>query len=378
MKRGDLVEKIEELLECYALSTVRIFRGKKMVMLADEKGQLYGISTVRASEHRTEREYYVKDYLIRQGFVRIDQLVRNEDGRFLTEDKYHTPYLLRHFFNGPELNVYEMQQVREGAANLAKLHLSAEGICMYLKEAEDEVKQRYEEEMAACEEEEEKEFLQKQRDAIYYYDATEEKHEKEGIGAKEWCEGMLLKRDRELKRIASYMKKMNKKSPFTEQYNHCSGLFLKESAEAMKQIAELFSEEERLPYGLLHGNYQHHNVLKTEQGWATIGMEQFRFGPSVVDLYDYVRKVLEKNQYCYEVVKETLKGYEAGRHLTKAEYKALFLLLSYPEKFWKISNRYYNTKKTWVPPKMVEKLHKVVEQNQRKRDFLVKFREDYV
>ena len=77
-------------------------------------------------------------------------------------------------------------------------------------------------------------------------------------------------------------------------------------------------------------------------------------------------------------MKETLKGYEAGRHLTKAEYKALFLLLSYPEKFWKISNRYYNTKKTWVPPKMVEKLHKVVEQNQRKRDFLVKFREDYV
>ena len=47
-------------------------------------------------------------------------------------------------------------------------------------------------------------------------------------------------------------------------------------------------------------------------------------------------------------------------------------LLSYPEKFWKIINQYINTNKSWIPDKNVDKLRKVIEQNERRRELIDK------
>ena len=48
------------------------------------------------------------------------------------------------------------------------------------------------------------------------------------------------------------------------------------------------------------------------------------------------------------------------------------VLLSYPEKFWKIINQYINANKSWMAEKNVEKLRKVIEQNGRKRELIDK------
>ena len=47
-------------------------------------------------------------------------------------------------------------------------------------------------------------------------------------------------------------------------------------------------------------------------------------------------------------------------------------LLSYPEKFWKIINQYINSNKSWIPDKNVDKLRKVIEQNERRRELIDK------
>jgi beta-xylosidase len=73
-----------------------------------------------------------------------------------------------------------------------------------------------------------------------------------------------------------------------------------------------------------------------------------------------------------------VRGYQEQIALTRDDFVFLYAMLSYPEKFWKISNHYYNSKKTWVPPKMVEKLSNVVQQNQEKEKFLVKFKKNYL
>ena len=46
------------------------------------------------------------------------------------------------------------------------------------------------------------------------------------------------------------------------------------------------------------------------------------------------------------------------------------LLLSYPEKFWKITNSYHNGKKSWIPQKTTEKLLAVNEQEKEKEALL--------
>jgi hypothetical protein len=47
-------------------------------------------------------------------------------------------------------------------------------------------------------------------------------------------------------------------------------------------------------------------------------------------------------------------------------------LLSFPEKFWKIINQYYNAGKAWVPAKNIDKLKIVIEQNMRRRELIDK------
>ena len=44
--------------------------------------------------------------------------------------------------------------------------------------------------------------------------------------------------------------------------------------------------------------------------------------------------------------------------------------LAYPEKFWKIVNFYYNSRKAWIPGKNQEKLEKLVAQEKEKQKFL--------
>ena len=61
------------------------------------------------------------------------------------------------------------------------------------------------------------------------------------------------------------------------------------------------------------------------------------------------------------------------RRLAEKDFLFLYLLFLYPEKFWKISNQYYNHRKSWIPPKTLEKLQKVLAQNEERHTFLKQF-----
>ena len=67
-----------------------------------------------------------------------------------------------------------------------------------------------------------------------------------------------------------------------------------------------------------------------------------------------------------------LDEYDRICPLDDNELELLMTLLSYPEKFWKIINQYINSNKSWIPDKNVDKLRKVIEQNERRRELIDK------
>ena len=83
-----------------------------------------------------------------------------------------------------------------------------------------------------------------------------------------------------------------------------------------------------------------------------------------------MRKALEKNQFQTKIFQAAVKGYEQEISLEQEDYELLKILFSFPEKFWKISNQYYNNKKCWLPPKNLEKLKKTIEQNDLRKRFV--------
>ena len=65
-----------------------------------------------------------------------------------------------------------------------------------------------------------------------------------------------------------------------------------------------------------------------------------------------------------------LDEYDKVKAISEKDLELLSVLFSFPEKFWKLINYYYNMNKAWIPPKSMEKLQLVIAQNSRRLDFL--------
>ena len=81
-----------------------------------------------------------------------------------------------------------------------------------------------------------------------------------------------------------------------------------------------------------------------------------------MDLYYFIRKVMEKNGWDIKYGEAVIKGYESVKKLSDEERHILAVFLMYPEKFWKLSSYYMNGKKTLMTEKNMKKLELLNEQ----------------
>lgn len=104
-----------------------------------------------------------------------------------------------------------------------------------------------------------------------------------------------------------------------------------------------------------HGSYSYHNVLFVGKDLAVTNFDRAEIGIQVRDLYDFLRKVMEKNGWQAEFGKSLIDAYDRERKLEETERRVLYAMLLYPEKYWKLVNFYYNSRKSWMSAKNLEK-----------------------
>ena len=92
------------------------------------------------------------------------------------------------------------------------------------------------------------------------------------------------------------------------------------------------------------------------------------------DLYDFLRKVMEKNGWQAELGKSLIDAYDRERKLEETERRVLYAMLLYPEKYWKLVNFYYNSRKSWMSSKNLEKLLRIRAQEEKRACFLKELR----
>ena len=84
----------------------------------------------------------------------------------------------------------------------------------------------------------------------------------------------------------------------------------------------------------------------------------------------YTSKVMEKNNWDLKLGKNIINEYSEIKPITVREYEVLKALLSYPEKFWKIINYYYNSNKAWYSEKNEDKLKQFRNSEKIRWDFI--------
>lgn len=321
-------EKLSEVWECYDMSITNICKGRGVTILRTDKGMRV-LQPLGTSESRLEQEAQLKEELYLAGYRNIDRFIRNKDGDFVTCDRYHTPYVLKEYFDGKECNIRLESDMEAAVTNLGKLHLALQKVAPKVQRKE----------------------LKTLR--------TFQRH------------------NQEMKRVRNYMRQIPTKSEFDYQYLSCFEMFYGQGMEVVKQL-ELSQEailKQRWYY--CHGAYHQHNVLICKDGIATVNFEHFMVDNQLVDLYTFLRKAMEKNEYQPELLFHLIQAYARVIALTAEDYIFLYYLLWYPEKFWKISNQYNNMNKAWIPPKTFEKLQTVVRQEELKQKLLEQYQKHY-
>lgn len=306
-----------------------MYRARGAFLIETNQGlKLY--KNFEGSKNHLVYENRMKEIIVQNGYEHVDLVLPNKSGAYITEDSAGVGYLIKNWFSGEECNLKDIEDVKNASVNLARLHIVMSDIPMTQEEV------MYVSQISLPE--------------------SFEKH------------------NRELKRVRGYIKDKKQRNEFEVNFLSMYDAFYEEALRATALIQTSYYEEllkQSVETGKhCHGNYTYHNVLKQKDTMATTNFEKAGVGVQVGDLYQFMRKCLEKNDWNGEFGACVLDAYNAIRPLSQKELQLLYIMLLYPEKFWKVTNFYFNNKKSWISKRNIQKLTNLEQQSQLKTQFL--------
>lgn len=259
-----------------------------------------------------------------QGLV-VDSYIVNKEGNFITRMPDGSCYLLRQWHSGKECDARNEREVQESFQALAKLHSA----------------------------------LRRQQ-----ADATWEQYTVMPRSLPE----LWQKHTRELRRARAYIRKRRTRSEYERLILNSIELYIQQADFASQKLEEI--EDEHLPMTLYHGDYNYHHVIfGKKEIWIT-QFHQMRLGYQVMDLYHFLRKILEKNGWQLQMGLQCIACYENILPLSETEHLLLYLMFLYPDKYWKQINHYLSRSKTWIPERNLNKLKNLEMQEADRQKFI--------
>ncbi len=288
------------------------------------------LKEMRISEKRIPVLSKLYDHLQEENVSNVDWIQRNkEGGLFVTSDE-GTKYFLKRWFVGKECDIHKESDVLESVRNLAVLHKALENPF-----ANDE--------------------------AMDFFVGEDVRKE-------------YFRHNREMKKVRTYIRGRVVKGEFEQAFlKEFDGMYewAKVALERLESsMYESLLQESHTAHTVIHGDYNYHNILFLTDGIATTNFEHFREDIPLTDFYYFLRKVMEKNHWNERLGEKMIVAYQKDHPLTDAETEYLAICIAYPEKFWKVANSYYRSKKSWIPAKNMEKLELVIRQTEEKKNFL--------
>ncbi len=326
-----------EILDQYDLG-IKGTRKIRGAFFCDTKEGTMLLKETKVSDRRALLMYQILEELEKNKHMKLDLPIYNKEGTLVTTSRYGKNYMMKNWFIGKECDVTNEIQILRAVSELAKLHKDwtfSEHV--FLESSEDN---------------------EENLEPLIGRPLQEE----------------FSRHNREMKKVRNYIRKRVSKGSFEFLYL--------ENFEKMFCLAQNITDKLK-SFGcgrlyqrsieqktLVHGDYNYHNILFTTAGAVITNFEHVRIDVQVHDLYYFMRKVLEKNQWNYELGIAMLQTYHEQRKLQKDEVEYLALCLAYPEKFWKMASTYYHSNKAWIPEKNVEKLQVAIRQTDQRIKFL--------
>lgn len=316
-----MADKGLEVLEKYDFEVSQTARGRGVLVLYTDKG-LKVLKAYSGSGKHILWTAGVLDAVNRSEVVAVDAYVPNTEGGYITAGTDGTRYVVKEWYDTRDCDVKSYGDCLFAVRVLALLHNE----------------------------------LNKNRPAELEYCAR-------GL------ELDMEKHNNELLRVKKYLFRRNNRSDFELLAAGCCDAFYEEGTAAVRKMKE-FASAGKGTKGICHGSYNYHSICFGYRLPVVIGFEKMNYNYLMSDLYNIVRKIMEKYDWDVKLGYKLIDEYDRFKGIGAEDLELLSVMFGYPEKFWKIMNSYYNSGKAWIPAKSYDKLKKVIAQNSKRLEFI--------
>lgn len=321
-------EKYAEIVQQYGVDSTYIRKGRSG-WICEAGKNVYLLKEYQGTVKRLEFENQVLEQIRQAGILRVDGYIPTSQGELLAQGDDGCRYVMKEWFLDRECSLKDPREILEAVRAIAKLHRLFREIPL-------------------------------------------EEDWNLGSIAVESIDRELERHNRELKRARNYIRGKRKKTQFELCVIGNFQMFYEQAEKALEGLKKLEEECGGSKRYLCHGDLNHHHVLMGNSPIAIIEYNKMHLGNQMTDLYHFVRKVMEKQNWDQKLGMEMLEAYHQILALGKTEREYLYYLFLYPEKYWKQINFYFNTNKAWIPDRNVEKLCSLEEQMEVRKEFLKK------
>lgn len=312
------------VLEQYDLTVKETWRGRGSYICVTDRGKKR-LQEYKGSETRARNQTALLCQLKDRGYENVDLPVENREGCIVTRTRDGVGYILKDYLDGRECDVGNRDELLEAAANLARLHA----------------------------------LMRMPPDGAYRQPET--------------FAQTAGRHNREMKKVRAFIRSKKNKTDFELYVLQYFSMFYEKGIrvqEALTDAAFADMAQKAAADGCWrHGEYTQHNVLFTKNGTATVNFEHCAPEPQLEDVAHFMRKIMEKYDWDERLGWQLLTRYGRICPLDAQAQRYLGWRLSYPEKFWKLLNRYYSLGKAWISGRSSARLVRLVVQETKKEAF---------
>lgn len=274
--------------------------------------------------------YKAKEHIINMGFDRIDRNIITPQGvphAFVNDDIY----VVTNWINGRECDFKKEEELKKASKTLGMFHLAARDFT-----PDDGV-------MVRCD-----------------------------IGR---LPNTFEKRLSTLNKMRDIARKNKRKSEFDMLYLSNVDFYIKLAQKTIKSFNfECYNRvcEDALKGKVIcHHDYTYHNILFDEnEDVHVIDFDYCKWEIQAYDISTLMVKALKRLDWDIDKGKLILESYNSIKPLTLDEVSILKSLLSFPQRFWRLANRYYYKEAGWNETTFIKKIKEIIDEKEKYMNFI--------
>lgn len=311
-----MVESRELIETTYGLRIFSIKPCRAGYILDTDQGKKY-LHQCQCSENRIIYVHDAKQHLEQHGFTTLDTYSVAVDGRpFMEIDNQF--YIVTPFIDGRECEFGDDADAVRAAVALSAMHKAGKGFKPRLGLA------------IASELGKLPESLTKRYDEI-----------------------LRMRRKAERERGA-----------FDYIYLDCVDKFIELAEESLRLLGGLeyprLVKKTLLEGGICHHDYSYQNILMKGPTTYITGFEACGEEIRIYDLVNLIRRKMRKCNWNPQKASILLDAYSELDPITRDESVVMKAMLLFPQKFWRVANRYYNSRRSWAQKNFTGMLEEVI------------------